>query len=173
MKRRQADEVIQKWITNGHFADYFVTGCRTAKGMVVLLIERGEGVETRYINTAYGPASGTAFVTFDNVRVPIEHTVGPEDGNGLVVILSNFNHERYQRPTLDQRDIDALRNRWAMCCSSVGAQRLILEECLKWVFVFFFPPIIKLREILGGRRNERCSENRSVRRRSFGQKLLP
>ncbi|RDB25903.1 Very long-chain specific acyl-CoA dehydrogenase, mitochondrial [Hypsizygus marmoreus] len=105
----------KKWITNGHFADYFVTGCRTSKGMVVLLIERGEGIETKHINTSYGPASGTAFVTFDHVKVPVEHTLGPDNGGGLVVILSNFNHER-----------------WAMCCSSLGAQRIIVEECLKW-----------------------------------------
>ncbi|KAF8071706.1 acyl-CoA dehydrogenase [Lyophyllum atratum] len=105
----------KKWITNGHFADYFVTGCRTDKGMVVLLIERGKGVETKHINTSYGPASGTAFVTFDQVKVPVEHTLGPDNGGGLVVILSNFNHER-----------------WAMCCSSLGAQRLIVEECMKW-----------------------------------------
>lgn len=62
--------------------------------MVVLLIERGEGVETKHINTSYGPASGTAFVTFDNIKVPVEHTLGPDNGGGLVVILSNFNHER-------------------------------------------------------------------------------
>ncbi|KAF8235811.1 acyl-CoA dehydrogenase NM domain-like protein [Tricholoma matsutake] len=105
----------KKWITNGHFADYFVTGCQTDKGMVVLLIERGEGVETKHINTSYGPASGTAFVTFNNVKVPVERTLGPDNGGGLVVILSNFNHER-----------------WAMCCSSIGAQRLIVEECMKW-----------------------------------------
>ncbi|KAG6857227.1 hypothetical protein H0H87_007646 [Tephrocybe sp. NHM501043] len=105
----------KKWITNGHFADYFVTGCRTEKGMIVLLIERGDGVETKHINTTYGPASGTAFVTFDQVKVPVENTLGPDNGEGLVVILSNFNHER-----------------WAMSCSSLGAQRLVVEECLKW-----------------------------------------
>jgi len=33
----------------------------------------------------------------------------------MSVILSNFNHER-----------------WMMCCISVRAQRLIVEECLKW-----------------------------------------
>jgi alkylation response protein AidB-like acyl-CoA dehydrogenase len=38
--------------------------------MVVFLIERGEGVETKHINTSYGPASGTAAVTFDNVKSP-------------------------------------------------------------------------------------------------------
>jgi alkylation response protein AidB-like acyl-CoA dehydrogenase len=36
---------------------------------------------------------GTAYITFDNVLVPFENTLG-EDGDGLRVILSNFNHER-------------------------------------------------------------------------------
>src|ERR1700730_15737907 len=67
------------------------------------------------IKTSYSPTAGTAFVTFDNVRVPVENTLGPE-GGGIFVILSNFNHER-----------------WVMICASARAQRMILEECLKWV----------------------------------------
>ncbi len=41
----------KKWITNGVFSDYFVTGVETEKGLSVLLIERGEGVETKPIKT--------------------------------------------------------------------------------------------------------------------------
>ncbi|KAF9450323.1 acyl-CoA dehydrogenase, partial [Macrolepiota fuliginosa MF-IS2] len=106
----------KKWITNGTFADYFVVGCRTEKGgLVVLFIERGEGVETKPIKTSYSTAAGTAYVTFDNVHVPYEHTLGPEN-DGLRVILSNFNHER-----------------WGMATACIGGQRVIVEECLKWV----------------------------------------
>ncbi|KAG8932579.1 hypothetical protein FRC01_013209 [Tulasnella sp. 417] len=83
-------------------------------GFTVLLIERGEGVETTPIKTSYSPAAGTAFVTFDNVKVPVGNTLGPVDG-GLIVMLANFNHER-----------------WVMCCSSARAQRLVVEECMKW-----------------------------------------
>lgn len=74
----------KKWITNGTFADYFTTGCRTEKGYVVLLIPRGEGVETKAIKTSYSSTAGTAFVTFDKVRVPVVNTVG-KDGDGLKV----------------------------------------------------------------------------------------
>lgn len=84
----------KKWITNGTFADYFVTACKTEKGMAVILIERDENVETKHIKATYGPASGTAYVTFNRVKVPLDHVLGTED-NGLIVILSNFNHERY------------------------------------------------------------------------------
>lgn len=79
----------------------------------MILVERGEGVETKPIKTSYSSTASTAFIIFDRVKVPIENTLGPEDG-GLAVILSNFNHER-----------------WMMCCSSIAVQRIILEECLK------------------------------------------
>ncbi|KAG6878205.1 hypothetical protein C0993_010625 [Termitomyces sp. T159_Od127] len=105
----------KKWITNGTFAHYFTVGCRTESGFTVILVERGEGVETKAIKTSYSPAAGTAFVTFDNVKVPVENTLGPE-GSGIFVMLSNFNHER-----------------WVMCCSSARSHRLIVEECLLWV----------------------------------------
>lgn len=79
-----------------------------------MLIERGEGVETRQIKTSYSTTAGTAFITFDNVKVPVGNTLGP-DGGGIFVILSNFNHER-----------------WVMCCASARSQRAIVEECLKY-----------------------------------------
>jgi alkylation response protein AidB-like acyl-CoA dehydrogenase len=59
--------------------------------------------------------AGTALITFENVRVPVEYTLGPE-GGGIFVILSNFNHER-----------------WVMTCAAIRTQRMVTEECLKWV----------------------------------------
>lgn len=47
-------------------------------------------METKQIKTSYSTAAGTAYITFDNVKVPAENMLGPEDG-GLLVILSNFN----------------------------------------------------------------------------------
>ena len=47
-------------------------------------------METKQIKTSYSTAAGTAYITFDNVVVPAENMLGPEDG-GLLVILSNFN----------------------------------------------------------------------------------
>ena len=95
----------KKWITNGtyvealychrsafertesdSFADYFTVGCKTDNGFTVILVERGEGVETSSIKTSYSPAAGTAYVTFDNVKVPVGNTLGPE-GGGIFVML--------------------------------------------------------------------------------------
>ncbi|RDB15501.1 Acyl-CoA dehydrogenase [Hypsizygus marmoreus] len=104
----------KKWITNGTFADYFTTGCKTDNGFTVLLIERGPGVSTKQIKTGYSSVAGTAYITFDKVRVPVSHTLG-KVGNGMSVILSNFNHER-----------------WMVISCSITTQRLIVEECLKW-----------------------------------------
>lgn len=104
----------KKWITNGMFADYFVTGCRTRMGFSVLLIPRGEGVETTPIKTSYSTAAATAFVQFDNVKVPVENLLGEED-KGFIVIMSNFNHERFM-----------------MVCAVVRMCMTVVEECLKW-----------------------------------------
>ncbi|KAI0034579.1 acyl-CoA dehydrogenase NM domain-like protein [Vararia minispora EC-137] len=105
----------KKWITNGTFCDYFTVGCKTEDGFTVMLVERSEGLETKPIKTSYSPSAGTAFVTFDNVKVPVENTLG-EEGGGIFVMLSNFNHER-----------------WVMCANSARGQRLVVEECLLWV----------------------------------------
>lgn len=107
------------------FADYFTVGCKTEDGFTVILVERGPGIETSQIKTSYSTTAGTAYITFDNVKVPVENTLG-EEGGGIFVILryvgslstfiyrfltrgdSNFNHER-----------------WVMCCASARGQRMI------------------------------------------------
>ncbi|KAI9881897.1 MAG: hypothetical protein M1823_006391, partial [Watsoniomyces obsoletus] len=116
----------KKWITNGMFADYFVTGCRTKKGFSVILIPRDDNVETQRIKTSYSTAAATTFIQFDNVKVPVNHLLGKED-QGFIVIMSNFNHER-----------------WAMACSVIRWCRTITEECLKWCHqrIVFGKPLI-------------------------------
>jgi len=104
----------KKWITGGMHSDYFTVGCKTDGGLTVFLVPRTEAVETKAIKTSYSPSAGTAYITFNNAQVPAENMLGPEDG-GLLVILSNFNHER-----------------WVMCCASARSSRMVVEECLKW-----------------------------------------
>jgi alkylation response protein AidB-like acyl-CoA dehydrogenase len=104
----------KKWITNGNFCDYFVTGVKTKGGFSMLLIERQEGLETTQIKTSYSTTAGTAFIKFDNVKVPVENLLGVED-QGFKVIMTNFNHER-----------------WMITTFSVRSSRMVVEECLKW-----------------------------------------
>jgi len=110
----------KKWITGGASAHYFVTAVRTGTkkqggaGVSLLLIERGEGVTTTRMKTRYGGAAGTAFVKFENVKVPVSNLLGKEN-QGFKCIMYNFNHER-----------------WVMCVIIVAFSRLLLEECMRW-----------------------------------------
>ncbi|KAL4936437.1 hypothetical protein BDV06DRAFT_93283 [Aspergillus oleicola] len=104
----------KKWITNGMFSDYFVTACRTKRGFSVLLIPRSSAVSTSQIKTSYSTTAATAYVEFDNVKVPADHLLGEED-NGFKVIMSNFNHERFM-----------------MVCAVVRMSMTVVEECMKW-----------------------------------------
>lgn len=89
---------IKKWITEGMYADYFVTAVRTggpgAKGMSLLLIERGPGVETKLIKTTYSTAAATALVIFSDCKVPVTNLLGKEN-EGFKLVMYNFNHERW------------------------------------------------------------------------------
>lgn len=90
----------KKWITNGIWCDYFTTAVRTGtlesgmNGVSVLLIERDMGgVSTRRMDCQGVWSSGTTYVTFEDVKVPVENLIGKEN-QGFKVIMTNFNHER-------------------------------------------------------------------------------
>ena len=80
----------------------------------MLLIERGPGVKTTKIKTSYSPAAGTAYVIFENVKVPVGNLLGAEN-DGFKCVMANFNHER-----------------WMMAVCTVRNSRLAFEECFKW-----------------------------------------
>jgi alkylation response protein AidB-like acyl-CoA dehydrogenase len=88
----------KKWITNGIWSDYFTTAVRTGSegmnGVSVLLIERSAGgVSTRKMDCQGVWSSGTTYITFEDVKVPVENLIGKEN-QGFKVIMTNFNHER-------------------------------------------------------------------------------
>ncbi|CAE8602218.1 unnamed protein product [Polarella glacialis] len=106
---------VKKWITNGVFADYFVTACQgPGKGMSLMLIERSEGVGAKPIKTSYSPAAGTALVTYDDVMVPVANLLGKEN-EGFKCVMANFNHER-----------------WFICAQCIAGCRLIVKDCMTW-----------------------------------------
>jgi alkylation response protein AidB-like acyl-CoA dehydrogenase len=75
----------KKWITNGVFADYFTVAVRTGGpgmgGISLLLIERDmPGVKTRQMLCTGVWASGTSYVTFEDVKVPKSNLIGKENG---------------------------------------------------------------------------------------------
>jgi alkylation response protein AidB-like acyl-CoA dehydrogenase len=124
---------VKKWITNGVFADYFVTAVRTGppgsgvKGLSLLLVERSEGLETKPIKTSYSASAGTAYVTYEDVLVPVTNLLGKE-GDGFRLIMHNFNHER-----------------WYIVAGANRASRLVVEECFKWATqrLVFGKPLIE------------------------------
>ncbi|KAK8253064.1 acyl-CoA dehydrogenase/oxidase [Phyllosticta capitalensis] len=88
----------KKWITNGIWCDYFTTAVRTGgsgmNGVSVLLIDRAMGgVKTRRMDCQGVWSSGTTYITFEDVKVPVENLIGKEN-QGFKVIMTNFNHER-------------------------------------------------------------------------------
>jgi len=109
----------KKWITNGVWADYFTVAVRTGGpgmgGVSLLLIERSmPGVTTRQMSCSGVWASGTTYITFEDVKVPAENLIGKED-NGFKYIMYNFNHER-----------------WGIIVQAVRYARTCLEESFKY-----------------------------------------
>ncbi|KAH8816647.1 acyl-CoA dehydrogenase [Xylogone sp. PMI_703] len=109
----------KKWITNGVWSDYFTTAVRTGKegmnGISVLLIERSAGgVSTRKMDCQGVWSSGTTYITFEDVKVPVENLIGKEN-QGFKVIMTNFNHERM-----------------GIIIQCLRFSRVCLEECVKY-----------------------------------------
>lgn len=107
----------KKWITNGIWANYFTTAVRTGgegmNGVSLLLIERDMGgVSTRRMDCQGVWSSGTTYITYEDVKVPVENLLGKENqgfkgefsqtafavhsflADHRIVIMTNFNHER-------------------------------------------------------------------------------
>jgi len=121
--RREGDYYIvngsKKWITNGIFADYFTTAVRTGGkgggGLSLLLIEKSfPGVSTRKMKCTGVWPSGTTYVSFDDVKVPVKNLIGTEN-EGFKYIMYNFNHER-----------------WSLVIQATRLSRVLYEESFKY-----------------------------------------
>jgi alkylation response protein AidB-like acyl-CoA dehydrogenase len=72
---------MKKWITNGIFCDYFTTAVRTGGkgmgGLSLIVIERNTpGVMCRKMKCQGMWSSGTTFIVFEDVKVPVENLIG-------------------------------------------------------------------------------------------------
>jgi len=84
-------------------------------GISVLLIERSMGgVSTRRMDCQGVHSSGTTYVTFEDVKVPVENLIGKEN-KGFRVIMTNFNHERI-----------------GICIQAIRFARVCYEESVKY-----------------------------------------
>jgi len=100
-------------------SDYFTVAVRTGEGkgmagLSLLIIDRNmPGVTARYAYLAFSFSqlfltllmvrqmkcsgvwsSGTGYITFEDVKVPVENLIGKEN-SGFKYIMFNFNHERF------------------------------------------------------------------------------
>ena len=116
---------IKKWITGSGSSSptVYTTAVRTGgpghNGISLVLIEDpkspSDGTITKHkIKTSYSGAAGTSLLIFDNVLVPKENLLGPEN-QAFKLIGMNFNHER-----------------WYICCISSAFARTCLAECYRW-----------------------------------------
>ena len=110
------------FITNGNFAKYVFVFCRTdpdnpsrhGRHSFILVPTNTPGFEAIKIRHKLGiRASNTAELTFNNVRVPVENTVGRE-GEGFHELMDFFN-----------------RTRLHICAQAVGLARAALEESVR------------------------------------------
>lgn len=109
----------KKWITNGVFADFFTVAVRTGGpghgGISLLLIEKTmPGVTTKQMACSGVWPSGTTYITFEDVKVPVENLIGAEN-QGFKFIMYNFNHER-----------------WTICVQAIRFARVCLEESIRY-----------------------------------------
>jgi alkylation response protein AidB-like acyl-CoA dehydrogenase len=111
------------FITNGIHADLVITAVKTDpkhrhRGMSLLVLERGMAGFTRGRNLAKlgQHAQDTAELFFDNVRVPVENLLGPEEGRGFAQLVSNLPRERL-----------------SVAIAAVASVRSVLEMTLAYV----------------------------------------
>lgn len=122
--RREGDFYIvngsKTFISGVMGADWVSTAVRTggegARGVSMLLIPTAlEGVARTPLDRKQGWwCADTGTVYFDDVRVPADHLIG-EEGQGFLVIMSNFNPERI-----------------SLAVTMEAASRVCLEEAVSW-----------------------------------------
>ncbi|ETI20859.1 hypothetical protein G647_07202 [Cladophialophora carrionii CBS 160.54] len=93
----------KKWITNGIWCDFCTAAVRTGgpgRGGISLLVVplKAKGASTRRMENQGVNASGSTFITFEDVEVPVENLIGQEN-KGFQLIMSNFNPERLSLAT--------------------------------------------------------------------------
>lgn len=96
-------------------------------GVSLLVIERTEGVTTRKMDCSGVWASGTSFISFEDVRVPVKNVLGKEN-KGFALIMANFNPER--------TGIAIQANRFARVCFEEALGEFMVVSIRSLAFCF-------------------------------------
>lgn len=121
-ERRGASFIVngaKTLITSGMRADYITLAVRTGDaglgGISLLLVNlSSEGVSRTSLEKMGWHASDTATIHFDDVEVPVDNLIGPENA-GFGGIMRNFNGERL-----------------GMAQQAAGFSRVCYEDALDW-----------------------------------------
>jgi alkylation response protein AidB-like acyl-CoA dehydrogenase len=136
------------------------TGGPGTEGVSLLLISREfGGVKTQQMKCQGVWSSGTAYVTFENVKVPADHLIGKEN-QGFRCIMYNFNHER-----------------WGICVQANRYARVCFEEAYKWAIKrrTFGKPLIEhpvIRAKLGDMMRQIEANNANLELVTYQMKML-
>jgi alkylation response protein AidB-like acyl-CoA dehydrogenase len=105
------------------------TGGPGAAGISLLIIPlAADGVGRRHMHNSGVGASGSTFITFDDVRVPIANLLHRE-GRGFEVIMSNFNPERRAIATACVRlSRVCVEDAWAHACTRETFGKKLIEN---------------------------------------------
>ncbi|TKA71099.1 hypothetical protein B0A49_03251 [Cryomyces minteri] len=144
--KRQGDHYVvdgsKKWITNGIWADYVTAAVRTGgpgrNGVSMLIIPlRSQGVTTRRMQNSGVGASGSTFIEFDNVKVPVKNLLGLEN-KGFDIIMSSKSPLKHFNP-----------ERLTLACAALRLSRLCCEDSLSYALTrtTFGKPLISNQSI--------------------------
>lgn len=126
--RRDGDHYVlngaKTFITNGQNANLIVVVCRTgaddgAKGLSLLMVET-EGADGfrrgRNLDKVGLKAQDTSELFFDDVRVPVDHLIGEQEGQGFFQLMQQLPQERL-----------------IIAVQGIGAMERALQETLVYV----------------------------------------
>lgn len=124
----------KKWITNGIWSDYATMAVRTGgegpAGLSVVLVPlKGHpGVSMRRMTVGGHKTGGTTFIELDDVKVPTANVIGRE-GEGMRIIMTNFNHERLTMAIGSTRQARvALSTAFEYCLSREAFKKTLMDQ---------------------------------------------
>ncbi|KAF4898142.1 Acyl-CoA dehydrogenase [Colletotrichum viniferum] len=89
----------KKWVTGAPWATHMTTAVRMGEpgrsGISLLVVPlHSPGITIRKIHNSGHNAGGSSWVILENVKVPVDHLLGKENG-AFPIIMRNFNKERF------------------------------------------------------------------------------
>lgn len=137
----------KKWITNGLWADYCTAAVRTGgpgrKGISFLIIPlAAKGVTRRRMENSGVNASGSTYLEFDDVQVPVENLIGTEN-EGFKYIMSSKLIRSFTFPIIVLKEMEERKKanslnpdfnaeRLGMAATCIRLSRVCVEDAFRY-----------------------------------------